>query len=679
MKFTLSWLKQHLDTTASVETIGATLTMIGLEVEAIVEPAAALNQFLVAHAIEAGPHPNADRLRVCRVDTGSETIQVVCGAPNAHAGMKAVLARPGMVIPTSGETLKKGVIRGVESQGMLCSARELGLGEDHSGILDLPPETSVGASVVEALALEALFDIAITPNRADCLGVRGIARDLAAAGLGTLKPFVIEPMTGVFPSPLGVTLAFPAGAENACPLFIGRYLRGVRNGDSPPWLQRRLTAIGCRPISALVDITNLLCFDLARPLHVFDANKLNGGLTVRLAAAGESLAALNGKTYALSESMVVIADGHGPQALGGIIGGETSGCSAATTDVFLEAALFDPARIAAAGRALGIESDARYRFERGVDPTSARAGAELATRLILDLCGGEASELLVAGATPVWSREILLRPARVRDFGGVDLPSAEIRRILEALGNQVAELAGGIFNVVPPPWRGDLSGEPDLVEEVVRIHGFDNVPAVSLPREPMPPLVLTLAQRRRAWSRRSLAARGMMETVPWSFMPQAETLLFGGGQAGLVLANPISADLDAMRPSILPNLIAAAGRNAAHDLPDSALFEIGPQFHGDVPGQQKLVAAGLRAGVASPRHWNTPSRPVDTFDAKADALAALAAAGAPVDRLQITTDAPVWYHPGRSGTLRLGPTVLAWFGEIHPKVALALDVKGPLA
>ncbi|MEO5374048.1 MAG: phenylalanine--tRNA ligase subunit beta [Alphaproteobacteria bacterium] len=677
MKFTLSWLKQHLSTEASVAVIADTLTMIGLEVEEVREPDPALGAFIVAHVLEAVKHPEADRLRVCTVDTGDGIIQVVCGAANAHAGMKAVLARPGVTIPATGDVLKKGVIRGVESQGMLCSSRELGLGDDHDGIIDLPAETPVGRPLPEVLDFDPLFDIAITPNRADCLGVRGVARDLAAAGLGRLLPLDIAAVKGGYRSPVTVNLDFAPDQGEACPLFVGRFIRGLRNGDSPEWLKQRLSAIGLRPISALVDITNLICFDLARPLHVFDADRLTGDLRVRMAAVGESLAALNGRTYDLAPGMIVIADAAGPQALAGIIGGEKTGCTADTVSVFLESALFEPGRVAAAGRALGIESDARYRFERGVDPASAGPGSDLATRLILELCGGEASEPVVAGREPEWTRSIVLRPARVRQLGGVDIPKPDMERILADLGCRVASHGEGLL-VSPPSWRPDLEAEHDLVEEAIRIHGYDKVPAVPLPRAPMPSPVLTPAQRRRGFVRRTLAARGMMETVTWSFMPGAEAALFGGGQAALTLANPISADLDAMRPSILPNLLSAARRNAAHDMPDSALFEIGPEFHGDQPGQQALVAAGLRAGGTGPRHWAAPRRSVDAFDAKADALAVLAAAGAPAG-VQVTADAPHWYHPGRSGTLRLGPTVLGWFGEVHPRVARTLDVEGPLA
>ncbi|KAF0144518.1 MAG: phenylalanyl-tRNA synthetase beta chain [Rhodospirillaceae bacterium] len=678
MKFTLSWLKEHLETSATVAEIADTLTMIGLEVESVEMLGPALNDFIVAQVLTVEPHPQADRLKICQVDTGSGIIQVVCGAPNTHAGMKGLLARPGVIIPASGERLKKGVIRGVESQGMLCSARELKLGEDHAGVIALPAAAPVGAKALEVLAFDSVFDLAITPNRADCLGVQGIARDLAAAGLGTFRPPVIAPIPGTFQSPL--TVARSVEVEAACPLFVGRFIRGVRNGPSPDWLQQRLTAVGLRPISALVDITNLLSLEAARPLHVFDADRLSGGsLTVRLAREGETLAALNGKTYPLQGDMIVIVDAKGPQALAGLVGGQASACSESTVNVFVESALFDPVRIARAGRMLAIESEARYRFERGVDPASAVAGAERATRLILDLCGGKASTLVVTGAEPAWQRTFVLRMERFSRLSGFDLPIAVMQRQLEAIGCTVQVAEEGVLTIVPPSWRRDLEGEHDLVEEIIRLHGYDRVPVVSLPRASIPSGVVSPGQQRRSWVRRALAARGLLETTTWSFMSSLHAALFTGGAPVHRLANPISTDLDALRPSLLPNLIMAVSRNAARDLSDSALFEIGLQFHGDTPGAQKWMATGVRAGHNCSRHWARPQRPVDVFDAKADALAVLETAGAPTTGLQVSADAPAWYHPGRSGTLRLGITVLGWFGEIHPRVSRALDVKGALA
>ncbi len=677
MKFTLSWLKQHLETEASLAEIGEHLTRLGLEVEGIDDPAAKLGGFVVGHVLEADKHPNADRLRVCTVDTGSGTIQVVCGAPNARAGLKVILARPGTYIPVTGEVLKKGNVRGVESQGMMCSWRELALGEDHEGIAELDPAAPVGARLLDIMDFDPVIEISITPNRADCLGVRGVARDLAAGGLGSLKPLDASPVAGRFASPIGVRLDFGPAESSACPLFVGRLIRGVKNGESPQWLKDRLTAIGLRPISALVDITNYITYDLARPLHVFDADKVKGDIHARLARPGETLAALNGKTYTLDTAMTVIADEHGPEALAGIIGGEATGCTASTVNVFLESAYFDPIRTAATGRKLEILSDARFRFERGVDPAFVLPAAELATRLIVELCGGEPSELVAAGEEPDWRRSVVLRPARVEELGGVAVAAARQERILRDLGCTVSEHADGLL-VVPPSWRGDVAAEHDLVEEVIRINGYDAIPAVPLPRPPMPRPVLTPAQRRSGWVRRQLAGSGLVETVTWSFLPAAQARLFGGGAADMHLANPISADLDVMRPSVLPNLVAAAGRNADRGARDLGLFEIGPQFDGPEPGQQQLVAAGIRTGAAVPRHWAEKTRPVDVFDAKADAWAVLAAAGLNPDSLQVAAGGPAWYHPGRSGTVKLGNKAVAAFGELHPGVLAAMDVKGPV-
>jgi phenylalanyl-tRNA synthetase beta chain len=678
MKLTLRWLREHLETTASLDEIVARLVMLGLEVESVVDRAKALAPFTVAHVVSAEPHPDADRLRVCVVDTGSERVQVVCGAPNARAGMKGVFAPVGTTIPGTGLHLKKGVIRGVESNGMLVSEREMGLSDEHTGIIELPEDAPVGAPFAQVMGLDdPVLDVKVTPNRADCLGVRGIARDLAAAGLGTLKPLRADPVPGEFKSPIGVHLA--AMDERACPLFLGRYIRGVRNGPSPKWLQDRLRAIGLRPISALVDITNLLTFDLNRPLHVFDADKVDGDLVVREARKGERLLALNGKTYELEEGMTVIADSRGVESLGGVIGGEATGCTMETANVFLEAALFDPVRTALTGRQLNLQTDARYRFERGLDPEFVRPGLEIATRLVLELCGGTPSEVYSAGAVPEWRRTVALRPDRVRTLAGADVPEPETRRILATLGFEIGEEETHLL-VTPPSWRGDVEGEADLVEEVVRVWGYDRIPAVPLVREtPLPKPALTPAQRRVGTVRRALAARGLMEAVTFSFMPAEQAALFGGGKPELAITNPISSDLDAMRPSILPNLLVAAQRNADRGLPNAALFEVGPQYEDDTPEGQQEVAAGVRVGRTGPKHWADAGSPVDVFLAKADALAALRAAGVPVDNLQVTADPPAWYHPGRAGILRLGGKQLAVFGELHPAVLLKLDVKGPAA
>jgi len=680
MKLTLSWLKEHLGTSADTAEIARRMIALGLEVESVADRAKDFQHFVVGYVVEAKPHPNADRLRLCLVDTGSERVQVVCGAPNARTGMKGVFAPAGSHIPGTGLDLKAGVIRGEASNGMLCSMREMGLGQDHDGIIDLPADTPIGKPFAEVMGLnDPIFDVKVTPDRADCLSVAGIARDLAAAGLGRLIPRDLSAIAGSFESPIKWRRDLQADKQDACPLVVGRYFRGIKNGPSPRWLQDRLTAIGLRPISALVDITNYVTFDLGRPLHVFDARKLAGDLTMRMAREGEEIRALDGKAYRLDSEMTVIADAKGLHGIGGIMGGEESGCSEATTEMFLEVALFDPIRTARTGRELAIESDARYRFERGIDPVSAEWGAEVAARLVLEFCGGEASRPVSAGTMPDWRREVALRPSRVASLGGVDLPAEESARILAALGFGVTRGADALKAAVPS-WRADVEGEADLVEEVLRVHGFDRIPAVSLPSSaPMPAPATTPAQRRAVHAKRLLAERGLMEAVTFSFMRRDWARLFGGGDPALALANPISADLDQMRPSLLPNLLAAAGRNAARGFADIALFEVGPRYEDDRPEGQRLTAAGLRVGAMTPRHWAAPSRPADVFDAKADALAVLTALGAPVENLLTTSDAPAWFHPGRSGVLRLGATVLAQFGELHPRILRTLDVKGPAA
>jgi phenylalanyl-tRNA synthetase beta chain len=680
MKTTLSWLKSHLDTDAPLDTIVKRLVMLGLEVESVADRAAALAPFRVAHVVSAEPHPNAERLRVCIVDTGSERVQVVCGAPNARTGMRGVFAPVGATIPRTGLLLKQSMIRGVASNGMLCSAYEMEISDDHEGIIELPQDAPVGESFAKAAGLDdAVLDVKVTPNRADCLGVHGIARDLAAAGLGRLILPNIEPVAGSFASPTWVHLA--TLDLKACPLFIGRTIRGVKNGPSPRWLQDRLTAIGLRPISALVDITNFLTFDVNRPLHVFDTGRMEGDLMVREARPGERIKALNGKEYVLDGEMTVIADDAEVLSLGGVIGGESTGCTEATTDVFIEAALFDPVRTAATGRKLNLQSDARYRFERGLDPAFVAPGMEIATRLIMELCGGEPSELVVAGAAAEWQRSYTLRPERVVTLGGVDIPVDEQRQILEALGFGVSpgdDGEGKTMIVAPPSWRGDVEGEADLVEEILRINGYDAIEAVPLERPTaLPRPALDPAQRRVGFVRRTLAARGLVEAVTFSFMAAEDAALFGGVKPELRLINPISADLEIMRPSILPNLAGAARRNADRGLADSALFEIGAEYHDDTPEGQATVAAGLRHGQSGPRHWRDPGRPVDAFTAKADALAALTAAGVPVENLQVGADPPGWYHPGRAGSFRLGARALAHFGELHPAVLAHFELKGP--
>ncbi|MDA0704005.1 MAG: phenylalanine--tRNA ligase subunit beta, partial [Proteobacteria bacterium] len=618
MKFTLSWLKDHLETEAGLDEICDKLTAIGLELEGVEDKAAGLEPFTVAYVIEAKPHPDADRLRVCRVETAAGEVQVVCGAPNARTGMKGVFAPSGVTVPGTGVELKSATIRGVESNGMLCSEREMGLSDEHDGIIELAADAPVGASFASIAGLDdPVIDIAITPNRQDCTGVHGIARDLAAAGLGTLKPYDDSPVTGGFGSRVEWRRDLGPGHEAACPLVVGRSFRGVKNGPSPDWMQARLRAIGLRPISALVDITNYVTMDLGRPLHVFDANKIGAALVMRMAREGEKVLALDGRDYALTPEMTVIAEAGksgAVRAIGGIMGGEETGVTEATTEVFLEVALFDPIRTATTGRALGIESDARYRFERGVDPRSALWGAEVAARLILDICGGEASALTIAGAMPDTRRTVDLRPGRVESLGGVALPVADQRRILDALGFATEEADGSIRATVPT-WRQDIGGEADLVEEVLRIQGYDAIPSVSLALDgELPDLAVELPLQRARRARRALAQRGMVEAVTWSFMPSGQAAGFRAeGGAALPLANPISADLDEMRPSILPNLLAAAARNAARGHGDIALFEIGPQYADASPEGQSRVAAGVIAGQARPRHWAAPARPADAF------------------------------------------------------------------
>ena len=679
MKFTLSWLKEHLETDADAAAIAERLTSIGLEVESVEDAGARLKDFVVAHVVSAEKHPNADKLKLCMVDDGSGApIQVICGAPNAHTGMKAVFARPGVVIPVSGEALKIGTIRGVESRGMLCSARELLLGEDHDGIIELAADAKVGERAAVALGLtDPVIDVNLTPNRGDAAGVYGIARDLAASGMGALKDGSVAAVPGKFPSPKTVTLDFDAGAKDACPMFSGRLVRGVKNGPSPKWVQDRLKAVGLRPISALVDVTNLLSLDRGRPLHVFDADKLTGNVHARLARDGEQLLALDGKTYTLDPEMTVIADDAAAQGIGGVMGGETTGCSETTTNVFIESATFDPIRTARTGRKLGIVSDARYRFERGVDPQFVVPGLELATRLILDWCGGEPSEIVVAGAVPDWKRTIAFDPAYVARLGGLEVAKSDTVSILTRLGFAVED--GAPLRVTPPSWRSDVAGKADLVEEVVRIWGLNKVPSAPLSRDnPVAKPTLTPSQRRTRIVRRTLAARGFNETVTFSFIPRAHAALFGGGDAARQVENPIAADLDALRPSVLPSLLAAAQRNVARGFHDLMLFEVGAQFDSGMPEAQATVAAGIRTGEGV-RSWSKSAHPADLFDVKADMLAALEAAMGAAMTAPVKAGAPSWYHPGRSGTLALGPKVLATFGELHPRVLAPFDLKGPVA
>jgi phenylalanyl-tRNA synthetase beta chain len=683
VKLTLAWLKEHLATSEPLAAIVDKLTMIGLEVERVEDKATAFAPFTIARVISTEQHPNADRLRVCMVDTGSgDPVQVVCGAPNARAGMIGVFSPPGSFIPGKNLTLGVGKIRGVESRGMLVSEFELQISDNHEGIIDLPAEAPIGERYAAWAGLDdPVIEINLTPNRPDCTGVSGIARDLAAAHMGTLKTAPNKPIAGTFPCPVGVTLDFGT-TPSLCPAFALRLVRGVKNGPSPEWLQRRLIAIGLRPINALVDITNFMTYDRGRPLHVFDAAKVKGSLVVRRARAGETLTALDGKTYTLDDSMCVIADEQGVESLAGIMGGEASGCSAQTTDVLIESALWDPINIAHTGRKLGINSDARYRFERGVDPSFMVPGLELATRLVLDLCGGEPSAITVAGDPTAPARVIDFPLSEVKRLAGLDVSPADIKQILGDLGFGLAG-TGASLAVTVPSWRPDVEGKADLVEEVVRIAGIDRIPFAPFergdaPRKP----VLTSIQRRTRKAKRALAARGLVEAVTWSFVAKPHAELFGGGQSELALANPIAADLSDMRPSLIPGLVLAAQKNADRGFHDVALFEVGQIFRGDRPEDQVTAASGVRrrlARLAGGRNWSTGAGEVDTFDAKADALAVLAAAGAAPQALQIVPGGASWLHPGRSGTLQIGPqNVLGWFGELHPKILQALGAEGPL-
>ncbi|MGY3032328.1 phenylalanyl-tRNA synthetase beta chain [Bradyrhizobium sp. USDA 4354] len=681
MKFTLSWLKDHLETDEPLEKLADKLTMIGLEVENIEDKAKALKPFTIAKVISAEQHPNADRLRVCMVDTGDggAPVQVVCGAPNARAGLVSVFSPPGTYIPGKDITLGVGTIRGLESRGMLCSAAELQISNDHDGIMELPPDAPVGTGYAEWAALgDPVVEINLTPNRQDCTGVHGIARDLAAADMGKFRDPTIKPIKGEFPCPVKVTV------EDAtlCPGFALRLVRGVKNGPSPEWLQKRLTAIGLRPINALVDITNFMTFDRARPLHVFDAKKVKGNLAVRRARDGESLLALDGRTYNLDPAICVIADEHGVESLAGIMGGETSGCDETTTDVLIESALWNEINIAQTGRKLGINSDARYRFERGVDPAFMVPGLELATKLVMEMCGGTPSETVVVGKAFGDDRVIDFPVTEVKRLSGIEVPQAEMKRILTHLGFMMAG-PGPVVKVAVPSWRTDVHGKADIVEEIVRIFGVDKVPETPFERgEDARKSVLTPLQLRTRRARRALAGRGMVEAVTWSFIAKPAAKLFGGGQRELEVANPIASDLSDMRPTLLAGLTAAAQANADRGFGDVALFEVGQIFRGDRPQDQFMAASGVRRGFASSdglgRHW-TGSAQADVFDAKADALAVLAAAGAPMQALQIVAGGPGWLHPGRSGTIQIGPqNVLGYFGEVHPRALEALGADGPL-
>ena len=690
MKFTLSWLKDHLETQKSVTELADKLNEIGLEVEGIEDPAAKLGAFTIAKIVEAKKHPNADKLQVVQVEvaTGQPLMEIVCGAPNARAGMISVFAPLGTYIPGSNITLEKKPVRGVVSNGMMCSAAELQLSSESEGILDLPSDwaAKVGERYVDAIGLnDPVIEVKLTPNRPDCTGVRGIARDLAAAGMGKLKPEAeLARVEGKTECTIPIILEFSAETANACPVFAGRLIKNVQNGTSPPWLQDRLKAIGLRPINALVDVTNYIAYDRGRPLHVYDADKLHGAVRARLGKNIEKFLGLDGREHTIDQTMCVIADDSGPLGLGGIMGGEASGSTGTTTNVLIESAYFDPVRTAATGRKAGLQTDARYRFERGVDPAFVRPGLDLATDMILKICGGEPSKAKIAGHEPIESRVIAFDFARVEKLSGMKLPDAEIKSILEALGCVVAGKANAP-NVTVPTWRPDIHGSADLVEEVVRIAGLDRIPATPLPRiHGISKAVLTAGQRRARRARRLLAARGLVEAVTWSFITRHEARHFGGGLDALELANPISSELSSMRPGLIPGLLAAVTKNRNRGVADVALFELGQAYRGDKPEDQYLSAAGVRAGSAqlagSGRQWQGAATPATVFDVKADVLATLAGLGFEAGKAQIVRDAPGYYHPGRSGAVKLGPkTVLAYFGEVHPKTLSAFGVAAPVA
>lgn len=675
MKFTLSWLKDHLQTEATITEIVERMTMIGIEVEDVEDASAKFAQFSAARIVSAAKHPNADKLQVCQVDTKDGIKEIVCGAPNARAGLVTVYAPIGAFIPGSGITLVEKPVRGVISNGMLCSGAELELDTDADGIMELDASLAVGAPLADALNLaDPVIDIEVTPNRPDWLGVNGIARDLAAAGVGKFVSKAILPAPGRYISPVSVGIEAP----QACPMFAGRYIRGVKNGPSPAWLQQRLRAIGLRPRSALVDITNYIAYDRGRPLHVYDAAKLKGNLRARMGREGESFKALDGNVYDVSPAMCVIADDARVLGLGGVIGGEETGCSESTTDVLLECAYFDPTLTHETGRATGIFSDAQYRFARGVDPGFVVPGAELATRMILDLCGGEPSELMVAGAPPAPPKPVIFDPDRVRTLAGIDVKATRARAILKDLGFEASAEGQGSkkFVVEPPSWRRDVEGPADLVEEVARIEGYDKLPLNDAPRAAgyrAPPA--SIGESRLRVARRAAASLGYLEAVTWSFLPRAYAQAFGGGDDAMMIANPIAAELDCMRPSALPNLLMAAQKNANRGFEDARLFEAGPIYLGDGDdGQQRAVAAIWRA--RPPRHWRAAVLP-DIFDAKRDCMVVLEAIGAPVASLQTSPDVPSYWRPGKAGALRLGAKIMAVFGEIHPRVLRLLDVDGP--
>ena len=682
MKFTWSWLNDHLETDADMSTILDALPMLGLEVEDVVDQSERLKPFTIAKITAASKHPNADSLQVCTVDTGNGEIEVVCGAPNARAGLVGVFAPVGSYVPGIDLTLTEAEIRGVKSNGMMCSEREMMLSDEHDGIIELDDDAPLGAGFASYAGLDdPMIEIAITPNRADCLGVRGIARDLAAAGLGTLKPLKDVDVKSEGESPIKWKIDLDDAHKHLAPLVAGRCFSGVSNGAAPKWMRQRLEAVGQRPISALVDITNYIMLDLGRPLHAYDADKINGGeLIIRLAKDGEEFAALNEKTYRLDETMLTIGDADGADDLAGVMGGERTGVTDTTTTMFLEIAVFDPISVATTGRKLNLNSDARYRFERGLDVTSPDSMMDYVSAMVLEICGGKASAVHRVGEGADWQREIAFRPSRTAELTAVEIDPAEQAKTLEILGFTVKQNSADDWTVAPPPWRGDIVGAADLVEEITRIHGFDAIPEVALPRLAVVSApAVDAAQKRPHTIRRLLASRGMMEAVTFSFLDAKTAQRFDGGDASLTLVNPISADLDTMRPTILPNLLAALMRNTARGESDAAIFEVGPIFPADGPDDQRTSATGLRHGMTADREWTGTARAVDWADARGDAMAVLAALGVNTASLQTVAEAPHWYHPGQSGALCQGRNVLAHFGAIHPAVLAEFDLKGPAA
>ncbi|VAW23434.1 Phenylalanyl-tRNA synthetase beta chain [hydrothermal vent metagenome] len=686
MKFTIDWLKDHLETDASVKEIVETLTMTGTEVEAVENQAEQLQEFTIARVISAEKHPNADRLKVCMVDTGSgDPVKVVCGAPNAKTGMKGVFAAAGTYIPGTDFVLQKGVIRGEQSNGMLCSQRELMLSDDHDGIIELADDAPLGQKYADYAGLDqVVIEVEITPNRGDCAGVFGIARELAAAGLGELKnPAIPDVAATAGPTTIPVELRFGENEPKACKIFIGRLIKNVNNGPSPEWLQKRLVAIGLRPINALADITNYISFDRARPLHVYDADKISGTIHARMGKKGEKFDGLDDKPHEVDQSMCVIADDNGVLGLGGIMGGVSSSCTSETRNVLIECAWFDPQIIAATGRKTSIVSDARYRFERNVDPAFVKPGMEMATKLVLDICGGQACETITAGEIYAKEKIIDFPLAEIKRLTGLEVSYPEVKAVLNRLGFWLAG-SGDVIKIAAPSWRPDVTIKADVVEEVMRMVGVDKVPVDPLPRlSGVAEKILTPIQNRRRIARRALAARGLSEAVTWSFVSADQAQKFGGGAPELKLANPIASDLTDMRPSLLPGLLAAAVRNSNRSLSDLALFEVGQIFKSDLPEGQRNFASAIRTGTAGflgyGRHWQAASGKVDVFAAKSDMGEVLFALGLDIDKTQLVSEPAPWAHPGRGGRIQLGPkNILGWFGELHPTMVADLGLNGPV-